>query len=219
LSATDSGSSRIWLCEATLGGLRISGVDASETSLQHPGVQCCDHVTSPERWSGRPAGPKLSFRNAETAPSSLPANRSTPRSRSFRSTPTRSVPPPEGSGTTRNQPEPVGASPDGAPPGLATRPRPTGLDTSVSLADPLPLFRGNVVAVLPEHFSGPFPGSRHSSADAELALAPASGVGSVRFRIPSPCPAWGASCATAPTSSTCLGHFPRKNGDIPRIVR
>lgn len=160
-----------------------------------------------------------SFPDAETAPSSLPANRSTPRSRSCRSTPTRLVPLPEGCGTTRNRPEPVGASPGGAPPGLATRPRPTGLDTSVSLADPPPLFRGNVVAVLPEHLSGPFPGSRRSSADAELALAPASGVGSVRFRIPSPCSAWGASCAMTASSSTGLGHFPRKAGDIPRTVR
>jgi len=155
-------------------------------------------------------------RNAETAPSSLPANRSTPRSRSLRSTPTRPVPPPEGGGTTKNRPGPVGALPGGAPPGLATRPRSTGLDTFVSLADPLHPFRSNVVAVLPEHLSGPFPGSRQSSADAELALAPASGVGSIRFRIPSPCSAWGASCASVTASSTASGHFPKKNRDIPR---
>ncbi len=70
---------------------------------------------------------------------------------------------------------------------------PPGLDTPVPVAEPLvpsPEGRASVVAVLPEHDSGASPGSRSSVRHRSLSSCAFWWIGSIRFRIPSPCSAW-----------------------------
>ena len=70
---------------------------------------------------------------------------------------------------------------------------PPDLDTPVPVAEPLvpfPKERASVVAVLPEHDSGAFPGSRSSVRPRCLSPGAFWWNGSIRFRIPSPCSAW-----------------------------
>ena len=67
---------------------------------------------------------------------------------------------------------------------------PPGRDTLVPVAEPLVPLGPSVVAVLPEHTSGAFPGSRPSSCDRSLSSCPIRLVGSP---VPDPLAVFGVT--------------------------
>ena len=91
---------------------------------------------------------------------------------------------------------------------------PPGLDTRVPVAEPLVPRGASVVAVLPEHALGAFPGSRPSALD--QGLGPSSGwlIGSP---VQDPLAVFGveAWCTYDGPESTGGGVFPSSGGDFP----
>ena len=91
---------------------------------------------------------------------------------------------------------------------------PPGLDTRVPVAEPLVPRGASVVAVLPEHALGAFPGSRPSALD--RGLGPSSGwlIGSP---VQDPLAVFGvdAWCTDAGPESTGFGVFPSSEADFP----
>ena len=127
----------------------------------------------------------------------------------------RSTPSPVGVGVTGSDPVPVGSSVRMVR-RFARRHSvvPPGLDTRVPVAEPLVPRGASVVAVLPEHALGAFPGSRPSALD--QGLGPSSGwlIGSP---VQDPLAVFGveAWCTYDGPESTGGGVFPSSGGDFP----
>ena len=152
--------------------------------------------------------------NAETAPSSLPASRSTSRSRS-------DVPLPDV--RYRRVPRPVDPTRRPKASRLTARPR-----HPVPVAEPLvpsPEGRASEVAVLPEHASGALPGSRSSVRHMSLSSCAFWWIGAIRLRIPSPCSAWSHHGPRRTSGQPELGFStivpmisPDRSGDIHNFI-
>ena len=95
---------------------------------------------------------------------------------------------------------------------------PPGLDTRVPVAEPLVPRGASVVAVLPEHVSGAYPGSRPSVLDRSLSSGSVWLVGSP---VRDPLAVFGveAWCPLCVPGSTGNGVFPNSGGDFHRCSR
>ncbi len=91
---------------------------------------------------------------------------------------------------------------------------PPGLDTRVPVAEQLVPRGSSVIAVLPEHTLGAFPGSRPSALDRSLSSSSGWLIGSP---VQDPLAVFGvdAWCTDAGPESTGFGVFPSSGADIP----